>query len=164
MYLYTRLQKEKCLGCLRGAQLFSLSGGCKAGKSLQKPQVSFPVREADPAATEHPFLRAVLSRQRVCSFSQQGFFVFFQKQQPQPWRGGRERKQHFASLGTGSADRLMSGVHLLRVSSLAFRSGKDDRRTGHVTREPCSGDTKEQTQKRLFGKADLAASHIGAGE
>ena len=122
----------------RGSTFLSVRGDAKPArycmaleKHLQKAQVLLPVKGPDPIATGHPFLRAVRSSWRAYSFSQQGFF---QKQQPQPWCGGREGKQHFASLGTGSTDRLMSGVNLLRLSVLVFLSGKDDSHMGHGER------------------------------
>lgn len=138
MCLRAGLQNEECLGCLRGARPFSAGGGdakparyCLAlEKPLQKAQVPLPVKGPDPVAAEHPFLWAVQSPVPVPSPSRD----FFPKQQPQPRRGGREGKQHLAWLGTGSADRLMSGVNLLGLSSLVFLSGKDDSHAEHGER------------------------------
>lgn len=138
MYLYARLQKGECFGCWRGAQLFSVRGDakparhCKAlGKPLQEDRVSLPVQGPDPTAPEHPFLWAVRSSRRACSVSQQGFFS---EAAASAWHGGREGKQHLALLVAGSADRLTSGVHLLRLSSVVFLGGKDDSHTGHGER------------------------------
>lgn len=96
MYLYARLQKGECFGCLRGAQLFSVRSDakparhCKAlGKPLQEDRVSLPVKGPDPTATKHPFLWAVRSSRRACSVSQQGFFFRSSSLSLAWWAGGK---------------------------------------------------------------------------
>lgn len=122
----------------RGSAFLSVRGDVKPGsygmaleKPLQKAQVSLPVKGPDPKAAEHPSPWAVPSSRCAGAAPSRDFF---QKQQPQPRRGGREGKQHCAWLGAGSADRLMRGVNFLRLSSLVFLRGKDDSHAGHGER------------------------------